>query len=217
MIKSYQPNAMIINNTGLEKQGVVSHPLIDSVTYERGKPARVNNAERPIAGEMCESLTDHWGYTEDDLTFKSVSELIDILTECRANNCNLLLNVGPHANGTISLYEKAKMEYLGKWIADNKNFIYDIKKTDITAENAVIVKDENHYYAIISDTPMVRSVLLDGVIHKTRVKINTGKHITNAYYLDNNQEQTFENNVFYAEPYEYGKSYHTRILQFDLN
>lgn len=64
---------------------------------------------------------------------------------------------------------------------------------------------------------MVRSVLLDGVIHKTRVKINTGKHIINAHYLDNDQEQIVENNTFLAEPYDYGKSYHTRILQFDLD
>ena len=114
MVKSYQPNAMIINNTGLEAQGVVSHPLIDSVTYERGKPTHVDTGDRPVAGEMCESLTDHWGYCENDFSFKSVSELIDTLCECRANNCNLLLNVGPLANGTISAFEKSEFEYLGK-------------------------------------------------------------------------------------------------------
>ena len=57
----------------------------------------------------------------------------------------------------------------------------------------------------------------DGVVQKVRVKINTGKHISNAKYLDNDKVQEFENNVFYCEPFEYGKSMHTRVLQFDLS
>lgn len=114
MIKSYQPNAMIINNTGLDELGAVSHPMVDSVTYERGKPKFAKNTDRPRAGEMCESITDHWGYAQDDISFKSVEDLIDMLCECRENNCNMLLNVGPLANGTIDSYEKYTLQCLGR-------------------------------------------------------------------------------------------------------
>ena len=38
-IRKYQPTAMIINNTGMEDMGTVGHPEIDSVSYERGRPA----------------------------------------------------------------------------------------------------------------------------------------------------------------------------------
>ena len=40
-IRKYQPDAMIINNTGLSECGKVGHPEIDSVTFERGNPTFV--------------------------------------------------------------------------------------------------------------------------------------------------------------------------------
>jgi len=36
MIRSKQPEAMIVNNTGLQHRGEIGHPMIDSTTYERG-------------------------------------------------------------------------------------------------------------------------------------------------------------------------------------
>ena len=64
---------MIINNTGLFEGGVITHPEIDSVTFERGTPARVTSAdEKERAGEVCDSLTEHWGYAKNDLSIKSI-------------------------------------------------------------------------------------------------------------------------------------------------
>ena len=53
-IKKLQPEAMIINNTGLDALGKVGHSMLDSVTFERGHPAYVDNSDRPRAGEMCQ-------------------------------------------------------------------------------------------------------------------------------------------------------------------
>ena len=51
-IRKYQPEAMIINNTGLNALGQTGHKEIDSVTFERGKPCFVDKSQKPIAGEM---------------------------------------------------------------------------------------------------------------------------------------------------------------------
>ena len=91
-IRKHQPEAMIINNTGLSALGKVSHPEIDSVTFERGNPCFVDNSDRPRAGEMCEVITDHWGHAKNDICFKSTKQLLDTLITCRKYNCNLLLN-----------------------------------------------------------------------------------------------------------------------------
>ena len=77
MIRQYQPEAMIINNTGLSELGKVGHPEIDSVTFERGNPAFVDNSDKYRAGEMCQVLNDHWGYAAGDCNYKSVKELIE--------------------------------------------------------------------------------------------------------------------------------------------
>ena len=44
----------------------LDNPEIDSVTFERGKPITVSRLEMPIAGEMCQTLNDHWGYAKED-------------------------------------------------------------------------------------------------------------------------------------------------------
>ena len=108
-IRKYQPEAMIINNTGLNALGQTGHIEIDSVTFERGKPAFVDTSEKPIAGEVCDALTDHWGYAKYDICLKSPKELIETLVDCRKYDCNLLLNSGLKGNGEMDEGEKAAL------------------------------------------------------------------------------------------------------------
>jgi alpha-L-fucosidase len=42
MIRKYQPDCMIINNTGLGHRGVWGHPEIDSTTFEQGLPQPID-------------------------------------------------------------------------------------------------------------------------------------------------------------------------------
>ena len=93
-IRKHQPTAMIINNTGLNALGQVSHKEIDSVTFERGKPCFVDCSDKPRAGEMCEGLTDHWGYAERDICVKSTKQIVETFVDCRKFGCNLLINTG---------------------------------------------------------------------------------------------------------------------------
>ncbi len=214
-IRKHQPNAMIINNTGLNALGQVSHPEIDSVTFERGKPTFVDNSDRPRAGEMCEGITDHWGYTKDDICYKSTKQLLDTLITCRKCNCNFLINAGPLENGTISPIEKQLLENIGKWIKINKNFIYKARSSEITAENATILKDDRYYYAIIPNVPMGsfhEPNVLDSVI-----TLNTNKKIKNAIWLDSKEKINLESkNSFRPVSFRYGTSLYMRVARFTL-
>ncbi|MBP5308393.1 MAG: alpha-L-fucosidase [Clostridia bacterium] len=84
-IRKYQPNAMIINNTGLSARGALGHPELDSVTFERGRPQPINmeGAPKYIASEMCETLYEHWGYCKNDFNCKSPAEIIEEFCACR--------------------------------------------------------------------------------------------------------------------------------------
>ena len=213
-IRKYQPEAMIINNTGLSELGKVGHPELDSVTFERGKPAYVDNSDRNRAGEMCQIIDDHWGYAKNDVSYKSVKELIENLVDCRKFGCNFLLNVGPTGNGTLKGIDKGILEEIGKWIRFNKNFIYDVKPCEITAENADVVKAGDYYYALIKDVPMAANanVQLGGTVKK--VKINAD--IKNARWLDNGKAIKVKKNGFDATPFSYGTSMHVRAARFEL-
>ena len=214
-IRKHQPEAMIINNTGLDACGKLGHHELDSVTFERGKPAFVDKSERPVAGEMCQVFNDHWGYAKDDVSYKSVPELIENLIDCRKYNCNFLMNVGPMANGMVKPLDKYMMLEIGKWIKYNKEFIYDVKSCDIEVENAILLKGGDGYYYAISKSPMVGNVnvALGGSL--TEVKI--GAKIKSAKWVDNGRKVKInKGNSYTSEPFTYGTSMIYRVAKLEL-
>ena len=216
-IRKYQPEAMIINNTGLSALGEVTHKEIDSVTFERGKPTYVDTSKRPLAGEMCEGISDHWGFAAGDLCFKSVPQLIETLIDCRKYSCNLLLNAGPTADGTLTVIETEILKYLGSWIKDNEEVVYDAIPADIKAENADVFVNGEYYYAAIRKVPMSANVNVAREVDNKVIKVMTDKMITDAVWLDNGMPIALENGqTFKAVPFSYGKSGCVRVAKFKL-
>ena len=118
MIRALQPEAMIINNTGLSARGALGHIELDSVTFECGRPRPINLADSPkyIASEMCQIIGRHWGYAEMDLNLASSARIIEDLAACRRYGSNFLLNVGPMGDGSLRLADRAMFETLGRWV-----------------------------------------------------------------------------------------------------
>ena len=216
-IRKYQPEAMIINNTGLNALGQTGHIEIDSVTFERGKPTFVDTSKKPIAGEVCDALTDHWGYAKYDICLKSPKELIETLVDCRKYDCNLLLNAGLKGNGEMDAGERAVYGRIGVWIKENKNFVYNAKSTSLTAENADMTTDGEYYYAAIKGVPMSANCNVAKYGENKTVTIKTDKKIVDATWLDNGEEVKLKTeNSFESLPFEYGKSLAVRVARFKL-
>lgn len=213
-IRKHQPEAMIINNTGLSELGKVGHPEIDSVTFERGKPSFVDNSDRHRAGEMCQVLNDHWGYAEDDYNYKPVREIIENLVECRYYNCNFLLNVGPMGDGTVRAIDKCILEFVGKWVKQNKNFIYNVSSADIECEGAYLLKGENgKYYAVVKDVNMTADPNVQRAMMERQVTINTDKKIKSVKWLDNGEKAIITEKGFKVTPFKYGTSHALRVAE----
>lgn len=216
MIRKYQPEAMIINNTGMGDVGTVGHYEIDSVTYERTAPqmnAYSDGKER--AGEMCEVFGEHWGYTKNDFDYKSYPTILDSLINCRNHNCNFLLNIGPMGSGYISRRDKAYFDQLGYFIRKNKNFIYNVKKADIESDDCIILQDANYYYAVINN---VQASLDPNVqINEGTTKVTIKNHkIKNPKYLDCKYPVVLENNksTIIVRPFDYGEAQYIRVVRF---
>ena len=118
MIRKYQPEAMIVNNTGMGERGKTGHPEIDSVTFENGQaePMKRDGMEKYVAAEMCQTMNDHWGIGFGDINYKSPAELIKSLCNCRKVGANYLLNIGPEAQGKINPMQKELINSVGKWM-----------------------------------------------------------------------------------------------------
>jgi alpha-L-fucosidase len=217
MIHQLQPKAIITNNTGLDALGQQGAEELDCVTFERGKPFPITNAKRSIAGEVCEGISDHWGYAKEDLCVKSFPELLSLLIDCRSNGCNLLLNAGLMENGYVSPSELPVLLALGRWLEVNHNIILDAAPSSIQAQNAAIFEKDGYYYAVIKDVPMCTNSNVTRMKETKRVILKTDKKITDAVWFDNNEAVKLDpDGTFFAWPFDYGYSYSARIARFKL-
>ncbi len=214
-IRKYQPEAMIINNTGLEARGRTGHSEIDSVTFERGTPSVEVRADgKPIAGEMCQVLNDHWGYAAADLNYKPMKTFIEDLVDCRYYGCNYLLNVGPRADGSVKLMDKAFFETLGEWVSVNKNFIYDARPSKYHGANCQILEDDNAWYIAIKDVSMSADPNV-ALRSNAKFAMVDSRIQGKAYWLDNGEPAIFENGKLSVQPFGYGTSYSVRVAKVE--
>lgn len=76
------------------------------------------------AWELCLTTNDNWGYRPSDNHFKSHFELLSIFTECIGMGGNLLLDIGPKADGAIPDEQIAILKEFGRWTHKHAAAIY---------------------------------------------------------------------------------------------
>ena len=87
---------------------------------ERGKLDDI----RPYTWQTDTSISyKSWGYIEND-SFRTVTSVVQDLVDIVSKNGNLLLNVGPKADGTIPEEAATVLRGVGKWLAVNGEAIY---------------------------------------------------------------------------------------------
>lgn len=66
--------------------------------------------------ETCETMNGMWGYKIIDQNYKSTHTLIQYLVKAAGKNANLLMNVGPEANGNIPATAVQRLKEIGEWM-----------------------------------------------------------------------------------------------------
>lgn len=110
------PNAIL--NSRLRGKG-------DYETPEQGPPV-----VRPTAPywELCLTMNDSWGFQHNDKNYKTPQQIIDIFVDCVSKGGNLLLDIGPEANGKIPAEQENILRELGKWTSKHEEAIYGVEK-----------------------------------------------------------------------------------------
>lgn len=70
------------------------------------------------------TMNDSWGYFEADRNWKTPRQLIEILVTCVSLGGNLLLNVGPRADGTFPPEAIEILSEIGRWMRIHGESIY---------------------------------------------------------------------------------------------
>ncbi|MCQ2385379.1 MAG: alpha-L-fucosidase [Clostridia bacterium] len=135
-IRKYQPDAIIINNSGIGARGALGVEELDSVTFENGRPEPMNREgmSKYVAAEMCHTINRHWGYGKGDFDYLSTRDLIETFCACRKVGANYLLNIGPKAQGAIVPLQKELLRTLGDWIKIFEEAVYEPTPCGIAGE-----------------------------------------------------------------------------------
>ncbi|MEP7371995.1 MAG: alpha-L-fucosidase [Chitinophagaceae bacterium] len=97
---------------------------------ERGKLAGI----RKLAWQTDDAIGNNsWGYAEGN-TFKSAQYVITNLIDIVSKNGNLLLNIGPRSDGTITEEETQTLLGTGKWLDVNGEAIYSTRPWKVFGE-----------------------------------------------------------------------------------
>lgn len=115
-------------NHGAAKGGVVVNYKLGAfpegagtLDIERGQLTGIH----PTHWQTDTSVSNaSWGYVEND-TYKTPTFIIHMLVDVVSKNGNLMLNIGPRADGSIPDTERAILLSIGKWLKTNGEAIYD--------------------------------------------------------------------------------------------
>ena len=126
--------------------------------------------------ESCITLGGAWGYVKGD-KFKSSEKVIHTLIEIVAKGGNLLLGVGPTAEGEFLPEQKQRLIEIGKWLEINGEAIYNTRTLEVFSQDEIYFtkSKQNTYYAIqrISEkTPLTETLRWKGNQPSANAKIS---------------------------------------------
>ena len=126
--------------------------------------------------EECRGLGASFGYNRNESLNEYIKpkELIQMFVKLVSNGGNLLLNIGPAADGTIPVIMQERLMQLGSWLKTNGEAVYSTRKFKFTEEGENIrftkSKDGKYVYALSLKWP-------GGVLNLKRVKPVPGSQI----------------------------------------
>ncbi len=147
LIHKLQPACMIGNNHHLDPL-----PGEDFQMFEQDLPGQNTSglsfqtaSSLPI--ESCITMNDSWGFRITDRNYKTYKTIIQTLAGAAGRNSNLLLNVGPMANGEIQVEFRDTLALVGKWVKQYGASIYGTRGGPLGPQAwGVTTQDSKHIY-----------------------------------------------------------------------
>ncbi len=128
LIRKLQPDCLINSRLGLSLK---EDPDVDFLTMgdnEMGRKVLNFPWQTPV------TIAKSWGYSAYDNNWKSTTTLLHYLINNVSLNGNLLVNIGPRANGDIPFEISQRLNYIGNWLAVNGDAIYGSSAFELPPE-----------------------------------------------------------------------------------
>ncbi|WP_337588338.1 alpha-L-fucosidase [Paenibacillus gorillae] len=136
--------------------------------------------------ETCMTMNNQWAYHSDTSAYKSTVTLLNTLLEVTTKGGNLLLNVGPRADGTWPEEAKERYAAIGSWLAHSGESIYGTSRVPAHYPPCFygpMTTKDNTIYLHLRDVPRTPVELREvgGKIKGVRL-LKTGKEL--AYRVE---------------------------------
>ena len=126
LVRSLQPRTIVNNRVDKGRAGMAGMTTDERFRGDYGTPEQ----EVPATGfpgvdwESCITMNRYWGWNEADKQWKSTTDLIRMLVDIASKGGNLLLNVGPKADGTFPAQSIVRLREIGDWMDIHGEAIY---------------------------------------------------------------------------------------------
>lgn len=120
----------IVVNDRWGKETRAKHGGIYTTEYDLVHDQNSTGMEINHPWEECRGIGSSFGYNRNENLedYSSSKELIDILVDKVARGGNLLLNIGPTADGRIPVIMQQRLKDIGRWLKVNGEAIYGTRK-----------------------------------------------------------------------------------------
>ncbi len=128
-MRELQPSILINNRLGV--RGDPARTDVSRSLGDFGTPEHQIRAEGGL-WESCQVTTWRlWGYTRGE-RWRNTDVLLDMLCECAGTGGNLLLNVGPEADGGLPPEFVVRAREIGAWLKIHGEAVYGSGSGDVT-------------------------------------------------------------------------------------
>jgi len=129
--------------------------------------------------ETCRGIGFSFGYNrvETDVQLLSSTDLILLLIDVVSKNGNLLLNVGPKADGTIPENQLVRLNILGEWLKMNGEGIYSTKPYRIPSQilpdgtNIRFTQKDDNVYLFLLNKPLKNNIIIPNFKTESNTKV----------------------------------------------
>jgi alpha-L-fucosidase len=141
----------------------------------------IHRNEKPW--ELCLTLNTNWGWQPQDTAFKTPEQIIHILTDVVSLGGNLLLDIGPKADGTFPKQVHQVLEETGNWLGYYGHAIYETR-AGLPKEYCELptTTSANGHTLFVFVPNGIETVYIKGLLPK----------IKSAFYLDNDARVAYE-------------------------
>jgi len=221
LIRKHQPQAIIMDNTGLERPGELDHSEIDAVTFEQhGLEGNTRIFGESVAAMRWFTLNEHWAYSPGDLNYKSGREIIEGYTQCRRYGAVYTINLAPRGDGSLAPFDLALLDSLSRWNDLYGDVIRRARPTDYRCGGKdFILSDGSRDYYFCHDLGIAGfdNVTRNNRKGSERLVAGYDREIGGIRWLDNGEELAWEKRgtdlAMECTGYPYGSHYVVRVAE----